>query len=79
MPAISVVSDANIVLKWFHAEGEKEVEPAWALLDAHKERTVIEPCWTQGSAAGQRSGRSHRCRRAGSLPLAASCGRCATL
>lgn len=40
MPAISVVSDANIVLKWFHAEGEDEVEPARALLDAHKERTV---------------------------------------
>ena len=40
MPAISVVSDANIVLKWFHSEGEEEVEPARALLDAHKERTV---------------------------------------
>jgi predicted nucleic acid-binding protein len=40
MPAISVVSDANIVLKWFHAQGEEEVEPARALLDAHKERTV---------------------------------------
>ncbi len=40
MPAIDVVSDANIVLKWFHSEGEEEVEPARALLDAHKERTV---------------------------------------
>src|SRR5215212_5575044 len=40
MPAISVVSDANIVLKWFHSKGEEEVEPARALLDAHKERTV---------------------------------------
>jgi predicted nucleic acid-binding protein len=40
MPAISVVSDANIVPKWFHSEGEEEVEPARALLDAHKERTV---------------------------------------
>jgi predicted nucleic acid-binding protein len=40
MPAISVVSDANIILKWFHSEGEEEVEPARALLDAHKERTV---------------------------------------
>jgi predicted nucleic acid-binding protein len=40
MPAISVVSDANVVLKWFHSEGEEEVEPARALLDAHKERTV---------------------------------------
>ena len=40
MPAISVVSDANIALKWFHSEGEEEVEPARALLDAHKERTL---------------------------------------
>lgn len=40
MPAISVVSDANVVLKWFHSEGEDEVGPARALLDAHKERTV---------------------------------------
>jgi predicted nucleic acid-binding protein len=40
MPTISVVSDANVVLKWFHSEGEEEVEPARALLDAHKERTV---------------------------------------
>jgi predicted nucleic acid-binding protein len=40
MPAISVVSDANVVLKWFHAEGEDEVGPARALLDAHKERAV---------------------------------------
>lgn len=40
MPAISVVSDANVVLKWFHSKGEDEVEPARALLDAHKERLV---------------------------------------
>jgi predicted nucleic acid-binding protein len=40
MPAISVVSDANVVLKWFHSEGEEEVAPARALLDAHKERVV---------------------------------------
>jgi predicted nucleic acid-binding protein len=40
MPAISVVSDANVVLKWFHSEGEEEVAAARALLDAHKERTV---------------------------------------
>jgi len=40
MPTISVVSDANVVLKWFHSEGEEEVEPARALLEAHKERTV---------------------------------------
>jgi predicted nucleic acid-binding protein len=40
MPAISVVSDANVVLKWFHAEGEEEVDSARALLEAHKERTI---------------------------------------
>lgn len=40
MPAISVVSDANVVLKWFHSEGEEEVAAARALLDAHKERIV---------------------------------------
>jgi predicted nucleic acid-binding protein len=40
MPAISVVSDANVVLKWFHSEGEEEIDAARALLDAHKERTI---------------------------------------
>jgi predicted nucleic acid-binding protein len=37
---IEVVSDANVVLKWFHAEGEQEVVEARALLNAHKERAV---------------------------------------
>jgi predicted nucleic acid-binding protein len=40
MPVIDVVSDANVALKWFHAEGEEEVEEARALLDAHKTRAV---------------------------------------
>lgn len=40
MPVIDVVSDANVALKWFHAEGEEEVEEARALLDAHRARTV---------------------------------------
>jgi predicted nucleic acid-binding protein len=40
MPAINVVSDANVVLKWFHSKGEDEVEAARALLDAHKDREV---------------------------------------
>jgi predicted nucleic acid-binding protein len=40
MPAIDVISDANVALKWFHAEGEEEVEPARALLAGHRERTV---------------------------------------
>ncbi len=34
MPVIDVVSDANVALKWFHAEGEEEVAEARALLDA---------------------------------------------
>jgi hypothetical protein len=38
--AIDVVSDANVALKWFHAEGEEEVQAARALLAAHKARTV---------------------------------------
>lgn len=40
MPVIDVVSDANVALKWFHAEGEEEVVEARALLDAHKARAV---------------------------------------
>jgi predicted nucleic acid-binding protein len=40
MPAINVVSDANVVLKWFHSEGEEEVESALALFAAHKERSI---------------------------------------
>jgi predicted nucleic acid-binding protein len=37
---IDVVSDANVVLKWFHDEGEEEVEPARALLEAHRAQRV---------------------------------------
>lgn len=40
MPTIDVVSDASVALKWFHAEGENEVEPARALLAAHVARTI---------------------------------------
>jgi len=40
MPVIDVVSDANVALKWFHAEGEEEVAEARGLLAAHKARTV---------------------------------------
>jgi predicted nucleic acid-binding protein len=39
--ATEVVSDASVALKWFHADGEEELEPARALLDAHKARTVM--------------------------------------
>ncbi len=39
--AIDIVSDASVALKWFHADGEEEVQPARALLEAHKARTVV--------------------------------------
>lgn len=38
MPAIDIVVDAAVVLKWFHAEGEEEVPEARALLAAHQAR-----------------------------------------
>lgn len=38
--AIDAVSDANVALKWFHAEGEEEVEPSRALLAGQRERTL---------------------------------------
>jgi predicted nucleic acid-binding protein len=40
MPVIDVVSDASVALKWFHAEGEEEVEPARALVAAHQARAI---------------------------------------
>ena len=40
MPAIDVVSDANVALKWFHAEGEEEFPEARSLVTAHQARTV---------------------------------------
>lgn len=39
-PAIDVVSDANVALKWFHADGEEGVADARALVSAHQARTV---------------------------------------
>lgn len=50
MPAIDVVSDASVVLKWFHAEGEEEVEPARALWEHYGRQTIrlqildLTPC-----------------------------------
>jgi len=38
--AIDVVADASVALKWFHAEGEEEVEAARALLAGQRERTA---------------------------------------
>jgi predicted nucleic acid-binding protein len=40
MPAIDVVSDASVALKWFHAEGEKEVDAARALLEHYARQEV---------------------------------------
>jgi len=41
MPAVDVLADANVVLKWFHEEGEEDVASAQALLDAHRARAVL--------------------------------------
>ena len=40
MHATDVGSDATVALKWFHAEGEEEVEASRALLDAHGTRRI---------------------------------------
>ncbi len=40
MPAIDVVSDASVVLKWFHGEGEEEVDTARALLERYGEQAI---------------------------------------
>jgi len=40
MATIDVVSDASVALKWLHADGEAEVEPARALLEQHARRTI---------------------------------------
>lgn len=40
MPAIDVVSDASVVLKWFHAEGEEEVEAARGLLERYGQQGI---------------------------------------
>jgi predicted nucleic acid-binding protein len=40
MPAIDVVSDASVALKWFHADGEEEVDAARALLELYARREV---------------------------------------
>jgi predicted nucleic acid-binding protein len=40
MPTIDIVSDASVVLKWFHAEGEEEVEAARALLARYGQQAI---------------------------------------
>jgi predicted nucleic acid-binding protein len=41
MPAIDVISDANVALKWFHDQGEEGVESARELLNRHRSREVV--------------------------------------
>ncbi len=40
MPMIDVVSDASVALKWFHAEGEQEVEAARAIVTLYGQRMI---------------------------------------
>jgi len=40
MSVISVVSDANVAFKWFHADGEPEVEASRALVKLFGERLI---------------------------------------
>jgi predicted nucleic acid-binding protein len=40
MPSADVLADANVVLKWFHEQGEEEVTSARALLEAHRDRRL---------------------------------------
>ena len=40
MPPIDVVCDAIVVLKWFHDEGEEEVDSSHRLLELHRDRVI---------------------------------------
>jgi len=40
MPLIDVVSDASVVLKWFHAEGEDQVQESRELLEMYSDRRI---------------------------------------
>lgn len=40
MPAIDVVSDASVALKWFHAAGEEEVDAARTLLEHYARQQI---------------------------------------
>ena len=39
-PAADILCDASVVLKWFHSEGEEEVEASRALLDLHRSHAM---------------------------------------
>lgn len=40
-PAIDVVCDASVVLQWFRAEGERDVDAARDLVTAHREGRIL--------------------------------------
>ena len=40
MPPTVVVSDASVVVKWFHETGEEDVGPSRALLDAYADERI---------------------------------------
>jgi predicted nucleic acid-binding protein len=40
MRSIDVVADANVALKWFHAEGEEEVEPVHEVLRRYRAHEI---------------------------------------
>lgn len=40
MPQTAVVSDASVVLKWFHETGEEDVDSARALLEAYADDRI---------------------------------------
>lgn len=40
MPAIDVVCDASVALKWFHQEGEEEVDAARVLLERYVRQEI---------------------------------------
>jgi predicted nucleic acid-binding protein len=40
MPAVEVICDASVVLKWFHSAGEEEVGESRGLLDLQRSRSI---------------------------------------
>ena len=40
MPPIDVVSDASVVLGWFHEDGEEQVADSRSILAAHQDETI---------------------------------------
>lgn len=77
MSVIDVVFDASVALKWFRAAGESEVEPARALLAAHRaghalHASILDLTVYEVGNALLRRGEAETARRALDL-LAATC------